>query len=56
MKLKFNDYGFIVCFEFYEDSQFIAHRRFNSKRAALQWVKENPEMRGVCAECQQFKE
>ena len=52
MKLKFNPYGFIVCFEFYENEQFIRHIRFDTKRAALSFVKENEEMRGICAECQ----
>jgi hypothetical protein len=51
MKLQFNAFGFIVCYEFFEDSQYISHVRFDTKKAALNFVRENPEMRGVCAEC-----
>jgi len=54
MKLKFNLYGFIVCFEAVNDGQggYFSRMRFDTKAAALRWVRENPEMRGVCAECQ----
>jgi hypothetical protein len=54
MKLKFNLYGFIVCFEAVNDGQggYFSWRRFDTKRAAIAWVSENKEMRGVCAECQ----
>ena len=51
MKIKFNEYGFIVCFEFFADSNYISHRRFDTKKSALAFVRENKEMRGICAEC-----
>ena len=54
MKLKFNLYGFIVCFEMVNDGQGgrFSHKRFDTKKGALDWVRQDPEMRGVCAECQ----
>jgi hypothetical protein len=55
MKLKFNEYGWIKCFEMVADGQggYFNWKRFDTKAAALRWVRENPEMRAVCAECQQ---
>lgn len=53
MKIKFTPFGFIACFEMIEDGQGgrFSRRLFDTKRAALNWVKEDPEMRGICAEC-----
>jgi len=55
MKLKFNEYGWIKCFEMVADGQggYFIWQRFDTKAAALRWVREKPEMRAVCAECQQ---
>jgi hypothetical protein len=55
VKLIFNEYGWIKCFEMVADGQggYFQWMRFDTKSAALRWVRENPEMRGVCAECQQ---
>jgi hypothetical protein len=50
MKLRFNPYGFIVCVQFHADG-WIEHRRFDTKKAALNWVREDAEMRCVTAEC-----
>lgn len=49
-KLKFNEWGWIVCYRFHADG-FIQRMRFDTKSAAISFVNEDQEMRGVCAEC-----
>ena len=46
MKLKFNPFGWIVCY--CENDGF---KRFDSKSRARAWVKENKESRHICSEC-----
>jgi hypothetical protein len=46
MKLKFNPFGWIVCY--CETDGFM---RFDSKSDAKSWVRENPDSRSICSEC-----
>jgi hypothetical protein len=46
MKLKFNPFGWIVCY--CETDGFM---RFDTKSDARSWVRENPDSRSVCSEC-----
>jgi hypothetical protein len=46
MKLKFNPFGWIVCY--CENDGFM---RFDTKSEARSWVRENPDSRSVCSEC-----
>lgn len=48
MKLKFNEWGWIVCAEFC--GNYISRRRFDTKSTARAWLREDKENRIVCAE------
>lgn len=49
-KIQFNEWGWIVCFQFHPDG-YIQRLRFDTKGAAIDFVKQDEEMRGICAEC-----
>ena len=49
VKIKFNEWGWVVCFEWC--GQYCSRRRFDTKRAAREWVAADKENRGICAEC-----
>ena len=49
MELIFDEYGLIKCVEYFADTDFIARHIFSSKKQAMAFINENPEMRVVCA-------